>query len=79
VGTSASALTTIVGGVVHHLSSRVTQTLYMTTPVKVRWLSDEEGRQLQRIVRRGGGKTDRSILKWRLGRQRFLNLGSVTR
>jgi hypothetical protein len=51
----------------------------MTTPVKVRWLSDEEGRQLQRIVRRGGGKTDRSILKWRLGRQRFLNLGSVTR
>jgi transposase len=33
--------------------------------VKVRRLSDEEGRQLQRIVRRGGGKTDKSIVKWR--------------
>jgi hypothetical protein len=31
----------------------------------VRRLSDEEGRQLQRIVRRGGGKTDKSIVKWR--------------
>jgi hypothetical protein len=37
----------------------------MATPVKVRRLSDEEGRQLQRIVGRGGGKTDRSIVKWR--------------
>jgi transposase len=37
----------------------------MATPVKVRRLSDEEGRQLQRIVRRGGGKTDKSIVKWR--------------
>jgi transposase len=37
----------------------------MATPVKVRRLSDEEGRQLQRIVRRGGGKTDRSVVKWR--------------
>jgi hypothetical protein len=37
----------------------------MATPVKVRRLSDEEGRQLQRIVRRGGGKTDTSIVKWR--------------
>jgi len=33
--------------------------------VKVRRLSDEEGRQLQRIVRRGGGKSDKSIVKWR--------------
>jgi transposase len=33
--------------------------------LKVRRLSDEEGRQLQRIVRRGGGKTDKSIVKWR--------------
>ena len=33
--------------------------------LRVRRLSDEEGRQLQRIVRRGGGKTDRSIVKWR--------------
>jgi transposase len=37
----------------------------MATPVKVRRLSDEEGRQLQRIVRHGGGKTDKSIVKWR--------------
>ena len=37
----------------------------MATPVKVRRLSDEEGRQLQRIVRRGGGKADKSIVKWR--------------
>jgi transposase len=37
----------------------------MAPPVKVRRLSDEEGHQLQRIVRRGGGKTDRSIVKWR--------------
>ena len=37
----------------------------MATPVKVRRLSDEEGRQLQRIVRRGGGKSDKSIVKWR--------------
>src|SRR6516164_11766348 len=37
----------------------------MAPAVKVRRLSDEEGHQLQRIVRRGGGKTDRSIVKWR--------------
>ncbi len=37
----------------------------MATPVKGRRLSDEEGRQLQRIVRRGGGKSDSSIVKWR--------------
>ena len=28
-------------------------------------LSNQEGRQLQRIVRRGGGKIDKSIVKWR--------------
>lgn len=33
--------------------------------LRVRRLSDEEGRQLQRIVRRGGGKTDKSIVRWR--------------
>jgi len=33
--------------------------------VRLRRLSDEEGRQLQRIVRRGGGTTDKSIVKWR--------------
>jgi transposase len=37
----------------------------MSQRVKVRRLTDEEGRQLQRIVRRGGGKTDRSVVKWR--------------
>jgi Winged helix-turn helix len=37
----------------------------MSTPVRVRGLTDEEGRQLQRIVRRGGGGTDKSIVKWR--------------
>lgn len=36
----------------------------MSKPVRVRRLTDEEGAQLQRIVRRGG-KTDRSIVKWR--------------
>jgi hypothetical protein len=33
--------------------------------LRVRRLSNEEGCQLQRIVRRGGGKTDKSIVKWR--------------
>lgn len=37
----------------------------MTQPVRVRRLTDEEGRQIQRIVRRGGGGTDKSIVKWR--------------
>jgi transposase len=37
----------------------------MGKPVRVRRLSDEEGRQLQRIVRRGGGRTEKSIVKWR--------------
>jgi transposase len=36
----------------------------MNKPVRVRRLNDAEGRQLQQIVRRGG-KTDRSIVKWR--------------
>ena len=37
----------------------------MTQPLRVRRLTDEEGRQIQRIVRRGGGGTDKSIVKWR--------------
>jgi transposase len=37
----------------------------MSKPVKVRRLTDAEGRQLQRIVRRGGGKSDSSVVKWR--------------
>ena len=36
----------------------------MAERVHVRRLNDAEGRELQRIVRRGG-KTDRSIVKWR--------------
>jgi transposase len=36
----------------------------MNNPVRVRRLNDAEGRQLQQIVRRGG-KSDRSIVKWR--------------
>jgi transposase len=36
----------------------------MTKRVQVRRLNDAEGRQLQQVVRRGG-KSDRSIVKWR--------------
>jgi transposase len=36
----------------------------MSKPVRVRRLNDAEGRELQAIVRRGG-KSDRSIVKWR--------------
>ena len=37
----------------------------MAERVRVRRLSDDEGRQLQRIVRRGGSGTEKSIVKWR--------------
>jgi transposase len=37
----------------------------MSQRVKVRRLSDDEGRQLQRIVRRGGGKTMVSVVRYR--------------
>lgn len=33
--------------------------------MKVRRLSDDEERQLKRIVRRGGGKSDNSVVRWR--------------
>ena len=33
--------------------------------MKVRRLTDEEGHTLQRIVRRGGGKSDKSHVRWR--------------
>src|SRR5215204_2199214 len=36
----------------------------MSKRVQVRRLNDVEGRELQQIVRRGG-KSDRSIVKWR--------------
>ena len=37
----------------------------MSKPVRVRRLTVEEGRQLQRIVRRGGSRSEQSIVKWR--------------
>ena len=37
----------------------------MASPVKVRRLTDHEGRQLQQIVRRGGGKSQNSTVRWR--------------
>jgi hypothetical protein len=37
----------------------------MSKPVRVRRLTDEEGRQLQRILRRGGSRSEKSIVKWR--------------
>jgi transposase len=37
----------------------------MTQPLRVRRLTDDEGREITRIVRRGGGRTDKSIVKWR--------------
>lgn len=37
----------------------------LSTPVRVRRLSDDEGRQPQQIVRRGSGKSDNSVVKWR--------------
>ena len=61
---SASALTTNLGARLP-LEPAGRATGPMATPVKVRRLSDDEGRQLQRIVRRGGGKSDKSIVKWR--------------
>ncbi|MGF1599743.1 MAG: IS630 family transposase [Acidimicrobiales bacterium] len=37
----------------------------MSERLRVRRLTHEEGQQVQRIVRRGGGKTDKSHVKWR--------------
>ena len=37
----------------------------MSKSVRVRRLTVEEGRQLQRIVRRGGSRSEQSIVKWR--------------
>jgi transposase len=48
------------------MSTEVAQTLRMPQqPLRVRRLTDAEGRQLQQIVRRGGSKTDQSIVRWR--------------
>ena len=37
----------------------------MSKPLRVRRLTPAEGQQIQRIVRRGGGKSDKSHVKWR--------------
>lgn len=37
----------------------------MAEPVEVRRLTDEEGRRLQRIVRRGEGKNTTGVVRWR--------------
>jgi transposase len=37
----------------------------MSEQLRVRRLTHAEGQQIQRIVRRGGGKTDKSHVKWR--------------
>jgi transposase len=37
----------------------------MSKPLRVRRLTDHEGRQLQQIVRRGGGRSEKSIVRWR--------------
>ena len=51
-------------GRVHHFDRRVCFHWWMAERVRVRRLNDDEGRQLQRIVRRGGG-SEKSIVKWR--------------
>ena len=37
----------------------------MSKPLRVRRLTDREGRELQRIVRRGSGSSDGSVVRWR--------------
>ena len=37
----------------------------MSKPLRVRRLTDQEGRQLQRIVRRGSGGSQGSVVRWR--------------
>lgn len=37
----------------------------MTAPLRVRRLTDHEGRAITQIVRRGGGRSEKSIVKWR--------------
>ena len=51
-------------GRVHHSRERVCFSCGMSKSVRVRGLNDAEGREPQRIIRRGG-KSDRSIVKWR--------------
>ena len=37
----------------------------MSKPLRVRRLTDREGRELQQIVRRGSGRSDKSVVRWR--------------
>src|SRR4051794_35211009 len=37
----------------------------MSKPVRVRRLSEHEGRVITQVVRRGGGRSEKSIVKWR--------------
>jgi transposase len=37
----------------------------MSAPLRVRRLTDHEGRLITQIVRRGGGRSEKSIVKWR--------------
>ena len=41
------------------------EVLGMSKPLRVRRLTDREGRELQRIVRRGSGSSDGSVVRWR--------------
>jgi len=54
-----------VGVRVHHFGGGVCFDRGMSIPVRVRRLTPQEGQQIQRIVRRGGGKTDKSHVRWR--------------
>jgi hypothetical protein len=49
----------------------------MSQRVKVRRLSDEEGRQLQRIVRRGGGKSQVNVVRYRRAMVVLARLGAT--
>ena len=50
---------------VHHLGFLVVQAVGMAELVRVRRLSDDEGRRLQRLVRRGEGKGQASVVRYR--------------
>src|ERR1700677_954109 len=50
---------------VHHFGGRASQRGGMADPVRVRRLSDDEGRRLQRLVRRGEGKGTASVVRYR--------------
>jgi hypothetical protein len=50
---------------VHHRGMPVRHRGGMAEPVKVRRLSDEEGRKLQRLVRRGEGQGKTSVVRYR--------------